>query len=93
MTQTVTIAIPTYNRADRFLRSAIECALNQTWDDLEIIVSDNCSTDNTTEVVQSYADARLNYVRQSKNIGANGNFNYCIENAKGTYFLLFHDDA
>lgn len=92
MTQKVTIGIPTYNRADRFLRSALECALAQTWEDLEIIVSDNCSTDNTADIVASYSDPRLRYVRQDRNIGANNNFNYCVENAKGTYFLLYHDD-
>ena len=92
MTQTVTIAIPTYNRADRFLQSAIECALEQTWEDLEIIVSDNCSTDNTGEVVKSYSDSRLRYIRQEENIGANNNFNFCVNNANGDYLLLFHDD-
>jgi len=92
MTQSVTIAIPTYNRADRFLRPAIECALSQTWPELEVIVSDNCSTDDTTEVVRSYDDPRLRYVRQDANIGANNNFNFCVANATGAYFLLFHDD-
>lgn len=92
MTPTVTIAIPTYNRASRFLGPVIECALAQTWPALEIIVSDNCSTDNTPEVVASYSDPRLRYVRQDTNIGANNNFNFCVENATGTYFLLFHDD-
>ena len=92
MTQTVTIGIPTYNRADRYLRPAIECALAQTWDNLEIIVSDNNSTDKTMEVVCSYDDPRLRYVRQETNIGPNNNFNYCVNNAAGNYFLLFHDD-
>jgi len=92
MTQKVTIAIPTYNRAQRFLRPAIECALAQDWDNLEIIVSDNCSTDNTAEVVRSYTDPRIRYIRQTSNIGANNNFNSCVENAHGDYFLLFHDD-
>lgn len=92
MTQTVSIGIPTYNRADKFLRPAIECALAQTWQDLEIIVSDNCSTDNTEEIVRSYEDPRLEYVRQRENIGANNNFNFCVQHARGNYFLLFHDD-
>ena len=92
MSQLVTIGMPTYNRADKFLRPAIECALAQTWQNLEIIVSDNCSTDDTEAVVRSYDDPRLRYVRQETNIGANNNFNYCIENAQGSYFLLFHDD-
>jgi glycosyltransferase involved in cell wall biosynthesis len=88
----VTIALPTYNRADKFLRPAIECALSQDWENLEIVVSDNCSTDDTPEVVKSYRDPRLRYFRQDRNIGANNNFNFCVENATGSYFLLFHDD-
>lgn len=92
MTLKVTIGIPTYNRANRFLVPALECALAQDYDNLEIIVSDNCSTDNTSEIVTSYDDPRLRYVRQSENIGANNNFNFCVQNAQGTYFLLFHDD-
>jgi glycosyltransferase involved in cell wall biosynthesis len=92
MSPLVTIAIPTYNRADRFLGPAIECALGQTWQNLEIIVSDNCSTDGTTALVNSFTDPRLRYVRQETNIGANNNFNYCVNNANGSYFLLFHDD-
>jgi glycosyltransferase involved in cell wall biosynthesis len=88
----VTIAIPTFNRADSYLSSAIECALAQGWSDLEIIVSDNCSTDNTKEIVASYSDSRLRYIRQNKNIGPNNNFNFCVNAAQGSYFLLFHDD-
>lgn len=92
MTLKVTIGIPTYNRANRFLVPALECALAQDWDNLEIIVSDNCSTDNTSEIVSSYTDPRLRYVRQTENIGANNNFNFCVQEAQGTYFLLFPDD-
>jgi glycosyltransferase involved in cell wall biosynthesis len=92
MTTKVTIAIPTYNRADRFLAPALECALAQNWSNLELIVSDNCSTDNTADVVRSYSDSRIRYVRQSTNIGPNNNFNYCVNEASGDYFLLYHDD-
>jgi len=92
MTLKVTIGLPTYNRANRFLVPALECALAQDWDNLEIIVSDNCSTDNTSEIVSSYTDPRLRYVRQKKNIGANNNFNFCVQEAQGSYFLLFPDD-
>jgi len=92
MTLKVTIGLPTYNRAHRFLVPALECALAQDWENLEIIVSDNCSTDNTSEIVSSYTDPRLRYVRQKENIGANNNFNFCVQEAQGTYFLLFPDD-
>ena len=92
MTPKITIGLPTYNRADRFLVPALECALAQDWDNLEIIVSDNCSTDNTREIVNSYTDPRLRYIRQKENIGANNNFNFCVQEARGSYFLLFPDD-
>lgn len=88
----VTIAIPTFNRANGYLRNAMECALNQTYRHIEIIVSDNCSSDNTGEIVSSYRDPRIRYFRHDVNIGANNNFNFCLEKAQGAYFLLLHDD-
>ena len=88
----VSIGIPTYNRAQRNLRKVIERALGQTYQNVEVIVSDNCSSDNTPELVGSVRDPRLRYIRQETNIGPNKNFNYCLSQAKGEYFLLFHDD-
>ena len=88
----VTIGIPTYNRADRYLREAIKSALNQTYPNIEIIVSDNCSTDDTESLVKSFPNPHLQYIRHKKNIGANNNFNYCLQKARGDYFLLLHDD-
>jgi len=88
----VTIGIPTYNRADGYLRQALESALNQTYKNIEVIVSDNCSTDNTEAVVRAFSDQRLRYFRHDENIGANNNFNFCVEQARGDYFLLLHDD-
>lgn len=88
----VSIGIPTYNRANRNLRKVIERALGQTYANVEVIVSDNCSTDHTPELVRSIEDPRLRYFRQELNRGANANFNYCLQQARGEYFLLFHDD-
>lgn len=88
----VTIAIPTYNSADRYLTSAIESALSQDYRNLEIIISDNASTDHTSEVVHTFDDERLRYVRHAVGLGPNGNFNYCVDAAKGDYMLLLHDD-
>ena len=88
----VSIGIPTYNRASGNLRKVIERALDQTYTNIEVIVSDNCSTDNTPELVQSFEDSRLRYFRQETNIGPNNNFNFCLNQARGEYFLLFHDD-
>jgi glycosyltransferase involved in cell wall biosynthesis len=88
----VSIGIPTYNRAAHNLRKVIERALGQTYTNIEVIVSDNCSTDNTAELVQSFNEPRLRYFRQKTNIGPNNNFNFCLNQARGEYFLLFHDD-
>ncbi len=88
----VTIAIPTFNRADTYLAPALESALSQTYANIEIIVSDNCSTDHTESVVKGFNDKRIRYVRQEKNIGGVNNSNYCLEQAKGVYFTQLHDD-
>jgi glycosyltransferase involved in cell wall biosynthesis len=88
----VTIAIPTYNRADRYLGQALESALNQTYQNIEIIVSDNCSTDNTEHLVKAFKDSRIRYFKQPRNIGADPNWNFCLRQARGVYFLLLQDD-
>ena len=88
----VTIAIPTYNRADSYLPQALQCALNQTYQHLEIIISDNGSTDHTKSLVTGIGDARIQYFRHEVSIGANNNFNFCFDQANGKYLLLLHDD-
>lgn len=88
----VTIAIPTYNRADAYLRPCLEGALAQTYHDIEIIVADNGSSDETGSVVQSYRDKRIRYYRQPNNIAPNDNFNFCLQQAQGSYFHLLLDD-
>jgi glycosyltransferase involved in cell wall biosynthesis len=88
----VTIGIPTYNRADSYLRKTLTSALNQTYQNVEIIVSDNCSTDSTEPFVRGLSDPRIRYFKHTNNIGGNNNFNFCLAEAKGDYFLLLHDD-
>ncbi|HED12515.1 MAG TPA: glycosyltransferase family 2 protein [Gammaproteobacteria bacterium] len=88
----VSIGIPTYNRANGNLLKVVERALAQTYQNVEVIVSDNCSSDHTQELVQSIEDPRVRYFRQETNIGPNNNFNFCLNQARGEYFLLFHDD-
>lgn len=88
----VTIAIPTYNRADSYLPQALKSSVNQTYPRLEIIVSDNCSADNTEKLVSSFCDLRIRYFKQNQNIGAANNFAFCLQQARGKYFLLLHDD-
>ncbi len=89
----VSIGIPTYNRAKNGnLRRVVERSLGQSYSNIEVIVSDNCSDDNTSDVMAEFSDSRLQYFRQNTNIGPNSNFNFCLDQARGKYFLLFHDD-
>jgi glycosyltransferase involved in cell wall biosynthesis len=88
----VTIAIPTYNRAATYLRPCLDSALAQSYSNIEIIVSDNGSTDDTAALVQRCRDPRVRYFRQPMNIVPNENFNFCLRQARGDYFLLLLDD-
>jgi len=83
----VSIGVPVYNGA-RYLGEAIESLLRQTYEDIEIIISDNASTDATGEIASAFAarDPRIRYDRLPKNIGAAANFNRVLELARGEYF-------
>ena len=87
----VSICIPTYNRAG-MINKAIESALGQTYRNIEVIVVDNASSDNTAAVVASYVDERLTYVKNERNLGLFGNFNRCVELATGKYLHILHSD-
>ena len=83
----VTIGVPVYN-GERHLRQALDALLAQTFTDVEIIVSDNASTDSTPAIIAEYAarDRRIRVLRQSHNIGAMRNWNVLAHAARGRYF-------
>ncbi|WP_081851090.1 glycosyltransferase family 2 protein [Bradyrhizobium sp. URHD0069] len=87
----ITIAIPTFNRA-ALLRGCIQSALSQTYANIEILVSNNASTDNTEEVLREFNDKRLRVLRQETNIGLLPNWNACVAAARGEYVVLLSDD-
>ncbi len=90
----VTIAIPVYNGAN-FLADAANSVLRQTYTDLELIIVDNASTDQTAEICRELAakDPRVRIYRNEKNLGAAPNYNRGLELARGTYFKwMAHDD-
>lgn len=91
MSAKVTICIPTYNRAE-FLSEAIESVLNQTFTDLQILVCDNASTDNTTEVVKRFPDPRVLYHRNDENIGIGANHRLGAEMATSEWVGFLSDD-
>lgn len=90
----VSVGIPVYN-GERYLEVAIRSVLAQTWDDLELVISDNCSTDRTPEICRTYAaqDSRVRYLRNERNIGAAGNFRRAFHESRApVYRWLCSDD-
>ncbi len=90
----VSVGIPTYNRPEGLHRT-LECITGQTYKNLEIIVSDNCSPRPETEaIVREFMakDSRIQYFRQEKNKGAIFNFKFVLEKATGEYFMWASDD-
>ena len=87
------VAIPVFNQRE-FIERAIASALDQEAPGLEIMVVDNASTDGTWEAVQKYASRGVKLHRNPHNLGLFGNFNRCLELARGAYVrLLAGDDA
>ncbi|MBR0696597.1 glycosyltransferase family 2 protein [Bradyrhizobium lablabi] len=87
----VTIAIPTFNRA-ALLRGCIQAALAQTYNNIEVLVSDNASLDDTENVLRQFDDKRLRVLRQETNIGLLPNWNACLAAAGGEYVFFVSDD-
>ncbi len=90
----VSVGIVTYNRPDG-LRRTLEQITKQTYKNLEILISDNCSPNTEiTTVAKSFKsiDQRIRYIRQPHNIGLLGNFRFVHQNTRGDYFMWASDD-
>lgn len=85
------VTIPTYNRA-RNLKNAISFILEQSFRDFEIVISDNCSKDNTSEIVRSFHDKRIKYFKTEKHIDVMPSVERSISLSKGEYIFLQGDD-
>ncbi|WP_353932005.1 glycosyltransferase family A protein [Okeanomitos corallinicola TIOX110] len=83
----LSIGLPVYN-GETFLQESLDCLLNQTFSDFELIICDNASTDNTEEICRNYAaqDQRIIYYRNPSNIGCACNFNRVLKLSQGEYF-------
>ena len=91
----VSIGLPVYN-GENFIKEALDSLLAQTFEDFELIISDNASTDETQEICRAYAarDRRVLYYRNKKNLGANSNWNRVFHLSTGKYFKwAAHDDT
>src|SRR3954454_25324452 len=90
----LSLGLPVYN-GEEYLAESLDALLGQTYEDYELIISDNASTDATDEICRRYAekDSRTRYVRQPKNIGATPNHNYVFDVSRTELFKwVSHDD-
>ncbi len=90
----VTVGLPTFNRPVE-LRKCLETIVHQTYNNLQIIISDNCSTDEQVQqVILEFAakDSRIRHFRQIENIGLEENFNFVYAQATAEYFMWVSDD-
>lgn len=87
----ISIIMPTYNRAST-ISKAIQSVLEQTYEEWELLVIDDCSTDQTEEVVQKFTDPRIHYYRLEENSGACVARNKGIEEAKGDFITFLDSD-
>ena len=85
----ISVIVPVYNR-EKTIQDSLKSILNQSCQDFEIIVVDDCSVDNTKEKILELQDSRIHYYRMEKNSGAGGARNEGLRRAKGDY-IAFHD--
>lgn len=87
----ISVIIPTYNRPD-YLQLAIASVLNQTFQDFEIIVSDDSSLDNPQPLVDAFQDSRIQFRRNNSNLGIAWNATHALQLARGKYIASLNDD-
>ena len=87
LTPRLTIGLPVYN-GEKYLAQSLDALLGQTYQDFELIIADNASTDGTADICQRYAqqDSRVRYLRQPQNVGLAPNHNVVVEQARGELF-------
>ncbi len=87
----VTVMLPSYNH-EKYIAEAIESCLNQTFTDFEIMMSDDCSPDDTVAVARQFQDKRIRIHQFEHNVGATENHYYCFSHANGEYIALLNSD-
>ncbi|MGI9665904.1 MAG: glycosyltransferase [Acidimicrobiia bacterium] len=87
----VSVCLPTYN-GEAFLAQTLETILAQSFENFEVIIADDDSTDDTVGIVESFDDPRISLSHNSERLGLPGNWNKCLSLARGEYVCVFHQD-
>lgn len=91
MNELVSVIMPSYNTAN-FIEESINSVLNQTHQNFELIIVDDCSTDNTDEIIAGIKDERIKYIKNEKNSGAAVSRNRALREAKGKWIAFLDSD-
>ena len=90
----VSVLMPIYKTKAAYLRVAIESILNQTYEDFEFLILDDCPDDTRENIVKEYQDSRIKYYKNEQNLGITGSRNKLLDMAKGEYLAVMdHDDV
>lgn len=87
----VTVLMPVYN-VEKYVKEAIESVLNQSYKNFQLLILDDCSTDDTAGIVKSFTDTRIRYYRQEKNVGLAENLNSGVELSDTEYLARMDGD-
>lgn len=91
MNDLVSIIMPSYN-TERYIADSINSVLAQTYENWELIIVDDCSTDDTEQILGSYTDPRIRFLQNEKNSGAAVSRNYGLREAKGRWIAFLDSD-
>ena len=91
MNDLVSIIMPSYN-AEKYIKSAIHSILRQTYASWELIIVDDCSRDNTVDIIRNFDDSRIRLFKNKKNSGAAISRNKALREAKGKYIAFLDSD-
>ncbi len=88
----ISVLMPVYNTSEDFLRTAIDSILNQTFTNFEFLIINDGSTNNAEDVILSYNDERIKYIKNEKNLGLIATLNKGLDIAQGEYIARFDSD-
>ena len=88
---TITVLMPVYN-GEKYLAEAIESILDQTYTDFEFLILDDCSTDKSHEIISSYKDKRIHFIKNEQNMGQSNTMNIGIKLSKGKFIARLDQD-
>jgi len=87
----VSICIPAFNQPD-YLKRLLESIFIQTFNNYEIVITDDSNNDKISKLVEFYSDIRVHYYKNSKSLGSPNNWNFALQCATGKYIKIMHHD-